>query len=180
MKRAVQSVLALAGLVLLGFALRYTLDDGAPRSEEAIGDPVDSEVEDEVRPPAASRQTPPRENGEPLHVAAETVENEMLVEPSGATQTNGEGLEAAGDELPAPESNEVRPLRRYQDDDALAIRRARQIELVSEARRQARVSLEAAEERGDTESAAQTRGVLRRLELRLTALEAAASSAEPY
>lgn len=179
MKRATLSFLGLAGLVLCAFFLRQALQNdssiGVPGAEAA----VESQEEDETRPQAVSGYSPPTERGDLPPAAAE---NEALADPNRGTFNAAEGPaeHATADEPSSLGSNEVRPLRRYQDDDALAMRRARQIELVSEARQQARTSLEAAEERGDVELAAQTRGVLRRLQLRLDALEAAASAVEPY
>lgn len=190
MKRAALSFLVLAGLVLLSLGLRQTLqgdasgsmgtDPAAPRSRRG---------EEDSTPGVVSDRTPPLE---PRNSRSRTLEGEVLNSPvanddpgveSPVTDLPADELpvdELPADELPTDEPAEARPPNRYQDDDALAMRRGRQIELVTEAQRQARESLAAAEERGDTEVAARTRGVMRRLQLRLDALEAAASAVEPY
>lgn len=179
MKRATLSFLALAGVVLCAFFLRRALQNSPPATMADEEAPAEPREEGESRLQAGSGDPQPAEIGDPPRSVSE---NQAPAPPGpGAERVNA--AEAAGASTEgggASESSEALPLKRYQDDDALATRRARQIELVSEARRQARASLEAAEERGDTEVAARTRGVLRRLQLRLDALEAAASAVEPY
>lgn len=184
MKRVALPFLVLAGLALLVIGLRQASENDVGEGVEAAGsdaagsDPPSRSVEggraSSVRAPGENPRAP---GGRPADEDQQRVGRSASV-----SDPASEPLEDLALELPLETSptEERAPLKRFADGDALALRRARQIELVTQAQEQAHEALEDAEASGDTESAARTRGVLRRLQLRLDALETAASALEPY
>lgn len=189
MKRAALPFLVLVGAVLLFVAFRKGAqgDAESPRGgdpEMAIEHDSSSEASSNgVRPrvtsgaPAAANSE--RENAAPENAAPENAAPENAAPENAGALLADEGSGANGAGVTAL-PGERAPAKRYQDGDALAMRRARQIELVTRAQEQAREALNEAEEGGETDRATRTRAILRRLQIRLDALEAAASALEPY
>ena len=179
MKRVALTSLVLAGLVSVWAWQRPV----SPSPDESASIDGSRETvsggrsgQSEVPRIQATTTPPDHTNAQPRDEHATHDEATVSGAVSAAERVSPEPGEAA----PTDDTVERAPLERYQDNDALALRRGRQIELVTRAQEQAHEALEEAEGSGDTERAARTRGVLRRLRLRLDALEAAASAVEPY
>ncbi|MFT5358773.1 MAG: hypothetical protein ACI9KE_006012 [Polyangiales bacterium] len=183
MKRAaLPFALAAAGLL---FVVLWQSSQGAGESNAETRPEAAPQSDVESGPSISSDEALPLEPGSVPAPEEVTSSPNLAGVESGEQRAPGpenQVVEQLAEESPTEESptEERTPLKRYENSDALALRRARQIELVTQAQQQARASLEDAERSGDTEIAARTRGVIRRLQLRLDALETAASALEPY